>query len=210
MDSTAIRNDMKALCLLDADIKKAYDLVGLPPGRTAPTGFKTFLFTIVSQQLSTKVAEVIQHRVELLLETMTPEGILSLSDQQLRDAGLSWRKIEYSKGLSQAIVEGSFDIDTLERLSDEEAITAITKIRGFGRWSAEIYLMFSLQRSDIFPADDLGILIALGQLKSLPDKPTAKQARSLTEHWAPYRSVAALFLWHYYHHPMVVNRRTRE
>ena len=118
--------------------------------------------------------------------------------QALRDAGLSWRKIEYAKGLAEAELAGTFSADGLAHLSDDEAIAAITQLRGFGRWSAEIYLMFSLQRPDIFPADDLALRVALGRLKGMEDKPTPKQARQLVEPWAPWRSVGSLFLWHYY------------
>ena len=90
------------------------------------------------------------------------------------------------------------DIDGLETLNDKEAIDTITKLHGFGRWSAEIYLMFSLNRQNIFPANDLALLVALGRLKRLPDKPTPKQACELVRHWTPYRSIGSLFLWHYY------------
>ncbi|WP_375322578.1 DNA-3-methyladenine glycosylase family protein [Aliivibrio logei] len=138
-------------------------------------------------------------RLVALLGEVTPERLLSIEDQNLRDAGLSWRKIEYAKGLALAVQSGSLDIDGLKTLSDEEAITAITNLKGFGRWSAEIYLMFSLGRQDIFPADDLGVLIALGRLKGLADKPTPKQAREIVDHWQPWRSVGSLFLWQYYH-----------
>ncbi|MES9856248.1 MAG: hypothetical protein ABW166_06565 [Sedimenticola sp.] len=112
--------------------------------------------------------------------------------------GLSYRKIEYTKSLAEAVHAGRFNIDGLELMTDEEAIAEITTLRGFGRWSAEIYLMFSLNRQDVFPADDLALQVALGRLKKLPGKPTPKQARDLIAHWTPWRSVGSLFLWHYY------------
>jgi len=111
---------------------------------------------------------------------------------------MSFRKIEYAKGLAEAQLAGTFDAEGLDQLSDEKVIESITALRGFGRWSAEIYLMFSLGRQDVFPADDLAIQVALGRLKGLEKKPTPKQARDLIEHWAPWRSVGSLFLWHYY------------
>jgi DNA-3-methyladenine glycosylase II len=109
-----------------------------------PHGFEAFLSIIVSQQLSTKVAAVIMGRLVALLKEVTPEKLLSIEDQNLRDVGLSWRKIEYAKGLALAVQSGNLDIDGLESLSDEDAISAITSLKGFGRWSAEIYLMFSV------------------------------------------------------------------
>lgn len=202
MDEVTIQKGMEALSLIDEDIAHAFSELGCPPPRSRPPGFETFISTIVSQQLSTKVAAVIMARVTELLKEVTPQRLLNIEEQALRDAGLSWRKIEYAKGLANAVVDGSFNIDALDDLSDEDAINEIIKMKGFGRWSAEIYLMFSLDREDIFPADDLGILVALGRLKGLPNKPTPKQARTLVAHWAPLRSIGTLFLWQYYHHPI--------
>lgn len=199
MDEQTIEQGLKALCLIDKDLEAAVKNQGYPSPRVNPHGFEAFLSIIVSQQLSTKVASVIMGRLVALLEEVTPERLLIVEEQSLRDVGLSWRKIEYAKGLALAVQSGSLDIDGLKTLSDEEAITAITNLKGFGRWSAEIYLMFSLGRQDIFPADDLGVLIALGRLKGLVDKPTPKQAREMVEHWQPWRSVGSLFLWQYYH-----------
>lgn len=198
MNVSDIARGMEALSLVDKDIESAYLTLGPPPPRVRPKGFETFLSTIVSQQISTEVARVIMARVSALMSEVSAQQLLSVDDQALRDAGMSWRKIEYAKGLAEAVDTGSLDVDGLEQLSDMDAIDSITRLRGFGRWSAEIYLMFSLNRHDVFPADDLAIQVALGRLKGLADKPTPKQSRELVEHWAPWRSVGALFLWHYY------------
>lgn len=189
---------MNALARVDPDIARAFGELGAPPPRHRPQGFETFLSTIISQQISTEVARVIMGRVTKLLPDKSAKTLLSVDDQDLRDAGLSYRKIEYAKGLAEAVHTGHFDIDGLESMSDEEAINEITALRGFGRWSAEIYLMFSLKRQDVFPADDLALQVALGRLKKLSEKPTPKQARDLVAHWTPWRSVGSLFLWHYY------------
>jgi DNA-3-methyladenine glycosylase II len=108
------------------------------------------------------------------------------------------RKVEYAQGLAQAILDGDFVPADLEAKENDEVTKAITALRGFGVWSAEIYLMFSLQRNDIFPADDLALQVALQRLKGLAQRPTPGQARSLIEHWSPRRSAGSLFLWHYY------------
>jgi len=199
IDEITILRGMEALSLVDKDLKKAYKTLGAPPPRSRPSGFETFLSTIVGQQLSTKVAAIIMQRVITLMGGVTPERLIEIEDQALRDVGLSWRKIEYAKGLATAIIEGSFNIEALQEMNDEEAIVEITKLKGFGRWSAEIYLMFSLHRQDIFPADDLGIRLGLAKLKRLEEKPTPKQAREMVKQWTPYKSVASLFLWQYYH-----------
>ncbi|MFC7369016.1 DNA-3-methyladenine glycosylase family protein [Vreelandella zhaodongensis] len=198
MTLDTIEHAMAALTEADPDIARAYPLVGAPAPRQRDPGFATFFSTIVSQQISTEAARAIMSRVKALLPELNAKAVMDIEEQALRDAGLSWRKVEYAKGLAEAELAGTFSADGLELLSDGEAIAAITQLRGFGRWSAEIYLMFSLQRADIFPADDLALRVALGRLKKLEDKPTPKQARQLIEHWAPWRSVGSLFLWHYY------------
>ncbi|WP_447046011.1 DNA-3-methyladenine glycosylase family protein [Vreelandella sp. H-I2] len=198
MTPETIEQAMLALAEADPDIARALPLVGAPGPRQRDQGFATFFGTIVSQQISTDAARAIMGRVNTLLPALHAKAVMEVESQALRDAGLSWRKIEYAKGLAEAELAGTFSADGLEHLSDEEVITAITALRGFGRWSAEIYLMFSLKRPDVFPADDLALRVALGRLKGMDDKPTPKQARQLVEHWAPWRSVGSLFLWHYY------------
>lgn len=198
MTPEAIEHAMTALAEADPDIARALPLVGVPAPREREGGFATFFSTIVSQQLSTGAARAIMGRVNTLLPELHAKAVMDVERQALRDAGLSWRKVEYAKGLAEAELAGTFSADGLEDLSDEEVIATITQLRGFGRWSAEIYLMFSLKRPDIFPADDLALRVALGRLKGLDDKPTPKQARQMVEHWTPQRSVGSLFLWHYY------------
>lgn len=198
MNAEIITHSMEALAELDADIAQAYAQIGAPAPRHRPPGFGTFLSTIVSQQISTEAASAIMGRVIARLPEVSAQGILCVDDQDLRQAGLSYRKIEYAKGLAEAVVRGEFDVDSLGTLSDEDAIQTISSMRGFGRWSAEIYLMFSLGREDVFPADDLALQVALQRLKKVPQKLTPKRARDLVSHWTPWRSVGSLFLWHYY------------
>ena len=198
MDASNIELGMQALAEADPDIARALPLVGAPSPRERDKGFPTFFSTIVSQQISTEAARAIMGRVNTLLPELHAKAVREVEGQALRDAGLSWRKIAYAKGLADAELAGTFSADGLEQLSDKEVITTITQLHGFGRWSAEIYLMFSLKRPDIFPADDLALRVALGRLKGMEDKPTPKQARHMVEHWAPWRSVGSLFLWHYY------------
>ncbi len=198
MDEKTIVKGMRVLSNIDQDVAIAYERLGPPPPRLRPKGFETFLSIIVSQQISTEVASLIMQRVFNLLPEMSAAALMSLDDQELRDTGFSWRKVEYAKGLANAIQTGAFDVDGLQQMSDQQAIEKITTLKGFGRWSAEIYLMFSLGRQDIFPADDLALLIALGKLKGLCGKPSPKHARELLEPWSPWRSVGSLFLWHYY------------
>ena len=198
MDQRYITRALNALAKRDDDVRDALSAYGKPKPRIRPEGFETFVNTVVAQQISTHAARAIMGRVRKRLPRLTPRTLMKVSDEDLRAAGLSFRKIEYLRGLAEAELSGRLGIKQLGELNDKEAIERIVQLRGFGRWSAEIYLMFSLGRRDIFPADDLALQVALGRLKELDKRPTAKEARALTEPWAPYRSAASLFLWHYY------------
>jgi DNA-3-methyladenine glycosylase II len=198
MNQQIIATGIAALADVDNDIAQAVNQLGIPSPRNRPAGFEAFLSAIVSQQISTNAARAIMGRIMALLPEISAQALLSQDDLALRTAGLSYRKIEYAKGLAEAVETGRFDIDSLRAMSNAEAITAITSLRGFGRWSADIYLLLSLKRQDIFPADDLALLEALKRLKKLPTRPSSKQARELIAHWAPWRSVGSLLLWDYY------------
>ncbi len=198
MNRAKIKQHLDALALRDRDVGRALKLTGYPEPRIRAQGFETFLSTIVSQQISTEAAAAIMSRVRELLPAMEAVEVLSLPGGALRDAGLSRRKVEYVEGLARAMADNSFDPTRLSHLGDDAVIDAITSLRGFGVWSAEIYLMFSLQRGDIFPAGDLALRIALQKLKRIEAKLSEKQAREMLAAWSPYRSAGSLFLWHYY------------
>ena len=183
---------------MDVDLRRGLEQVRYPKPRIRAPGFETLLSTIVSQQISTEAAAAVMRRVRELLPRMEAGELLKLPPGALRAAGLSLRKVEYVEGLAQAMAQGRFDPSRLAAMDDQAAIDAITELRGFGAWSAEIYLMFSLQRSDIFPAGDLALRIALQKLKGIESPLDDKQARALVEPWSPYRSAGSLFLWHYY------------
>jgi len=198
LDQKQVIDDIDNIARIDADVAVAVVNLGYPQPRIRAQGFETFFTTIVGQQISTEAAAAIMKRVRDLLPRLDASSLLNLPQGALREAGLSMRKVEYAQGLANTILDGVLNPDDLPALGDEEAIKAITALRGFGVWSAEIYLMFSLQRGDIFPAGDLALQVALQRLKGLEARPTQKQARALIEHWSPWRSAGSLFLWHYY------------
>lgn len=198
MDESTIDQALRELSRVDADVAREFARLGAPVPRVRPAGFVTLLNIIISQQISTEAAKAITARVTDLMDEATPANLLKFTSEDLRQAGLSIRKAEYALGLAEEMASGVFCESSLVTLDDDEAIKAITRLRGFGRWSAEIYLMFSLGRQDLFPADDLALRVALGRLKGLDERPTAKQSRQMVEHWQPWRTVGALFLWHYY------------
>ena len=198
MNQKQIKNDIDCIARIDSEVETAVQTIGYPKPRIRPQGFETLLTTIVGQQISTEAAAAVMVRVHELLPRMQASDLQNLSPDNLRAAGLSGRKVEYAFGLAEAILDGTLDTAALNSMDDAQAIRTITALRGFGDWSAEIYLMFSLQRSDIFPANDLALQVALQRLKGLAQRPDEKQARSLIEHWSPWRSAGSLFLWHYY------------
>jgi len=198
VNQAKIRRHLDKLALMDEDLRRGLELVRYPKPRIRAPGFETLMSTIVSQQISTEAAAAVMRRVRELLPRMQASDVLRLPPGALRAAGLSLRKVEYVEGLALAMAEQRFDPAQLAAMDDDAAISAITALRGFGAWSAEIYLMFSLQRSDIFPAGDLALRIALQKLKGIDSPLDDKQARALVAHWSPYRSAGSLFLWHYY------------
>ena len=198
MNQATIKRHLDALARHDSDLRRGLRRIGYPAPRIRPPGFETLLGTVVSQQISTEAAAAIMQRLHQLLPSMNAQEVLRLPAGALRAAGLSAPKVEYVEGLAQAIAEGRFAPERLDAMDDGEALEMITALKGFGTWSAEIYLMFSLQRGDIFPAGDLALRSALARLKNLDMKLSPAEARELTADWAPYRSAGSLFLWHFY------------
>jgi DNA-3-methyladenine glycosylase II len=143
-------------------------------------------------------ADAILGRLDEAVSALTPEGFLALDDSALKAIGFSRQKTAYVRGLAAGLVEGRVDLDGLARLDDEAAIAELVKIKGIGRWSAEIYLLFSLKRPDIWPVDDLAVVVAVQRLKGLAERPDRAAMLEIGEPWRPWRSVAARLLWHYY------------
>ena len=158
--------------------------------------FRALVRAIVSQQLSTKAAATIAGRVEALLGgTLTPEGIAGVSDPQLRAVGLSGQKIGYMRDLCARIQDGSLPLDSLHTLDDAAVVEALTKVKGIGRWTAEMFLMFRLHRPDVLPVGDLGIVKAVQRAYGLRKAPDPKRLTRIGEPWRPYRSIACWYLW---------------
>lgn len=189
LDETAAR---------DAQVADGLALVGYPEPRLSPHGFPTLLNIIVSQQISRDAANAIRARVEALYPSGDAAAFLRLDDDALRAAGLSRPKVKYARALAAAIADGTLDLDAVARMPDAEAVAAIMALKGFGRWSAEIYCMFSLRRPDFFPGEDIALQEAMRRLKGLDARPDAKTARQLAEAWSPWRTAMSVFLWHYY------------
>jgi DNA-3-methyladenine glycosylase II len=158
--------------------------------------FTALIRAITGQQLSTKAAATIFGRLVALMPAgVTPLALSSLADEQLRSVGMSRQKVAYFRDLCEKVHSGALPLDSLEAMTDEEVITALTAVKGIGRWSAEMFLMFRLHRPDVLPVDDLGIVNAVKSVYRLRKKPTADRIRKIGESWRPYRSVASWYLW---------------
>ena len=199
MTQKNIERDLNTLGERDDDFGRAIKEVGFPLERRVDPGFKTFMSIVVGQQLSVKAAATISGRlIDLTRPELTPETYLQLSEIDLQNIGLSRQKIRYGNGLARAVISGDFCTDALVKMNNEKAVRSITTLLGFGRWSAEMYLMFSLGRTNIWPADDLGVQEGVRRLKRLKERPKQKKMDAIAQNWSPYRSSAALLLWHYY------------
>ena len=158
--------------------------------------FSALVRAITGQQLSTKAAATIYGRLAALMpQGVTPEALSALTDDQMRASGMSRQKIAYFRDLAEKALSGVVRLDLLESMTDEEVIAALTQVKGIGRWSAEMFLMFRLHRPDVLPVDDLGIVNAVKNVYGLRKRPTADRIRKLGEAWRPYRSVASWYLW---------------
>lgn len=160
--------------------------------------FLALVGAVISQQLSTKAADTIEGRVLALTggaEGMTPAALLALPPDALRAAGLSRPKIAYLRDLAAHITDGRLDLHGLREKTDEEIVAAITAIKGFGRWSAEMFLMFCLHRPDVFPVGDLGIVKGVQRLAGMKSRPKPRTMMRTAEAWRPYRSIASWYLW---------------
>jgi DNA-3-methyladenine glycosylase II len=162
-----------------------------------PDAYGALLRAIVGQQLSTKAARTIYLRVLELFggTTPSPEQLLDASEKDLRACGLSGRKTEYIRDLAAHVLSGELELDRLEELGDEEVIAEIVAVRGLGQWTAEMFLLFHLQRPDVLSGGDLGIRKAIQVEYGLEEMPPPKQVLEIGEQWRPHRSLASLYLW---------------
>lgn len=190
-----------ALARQDRDLARALDEAGTPPPRSRPAGFASLVDIVLAQQVSTASYRAIAERLEAA-GPVTPAGILALGEAGMRAIGFSRQKAVYARGLAEAAGEGRLDLDALARLPDDAVMAELIRLKGIGRWTAEIYLMFCLQRPDILPAGDLALRVAAGLVKRRRVRPEEAALRRMGEAWRPWRSVAARLLWHYYAHSL--------
>ena len=196
--TNSIKSHVAELAQREPAFARVIEQHGMPEPRNSERGAQTLLRTIVGQQVSVAAARSMWAKLEAAFGSPPDLNfLLAASDEQLRAAGMSRQKSGYIRSLAELVISGELDLEQLPA-DDEEAIALLTKIKGIGRWSAEIYLLFAEGRADVFPAGDLAVLVELGRLMGLPEKPSEKQLRELAEPWRPYRGAAAVLAWHSY------------
>lgn len=192
------RAGLAKLIATDPDFAGIEAQAGPLPWRRRPPGFPGLLQAIVAQQISNQAASAIWRRLAAEPGALTPAGLLALDDAALGRAGLSRPKMAHARALAAAFVSGQLNTDALAAMEDEAAIATIIAVRGMGRWTAEVYLLFAHQRVDVFPAGDIALAGAAAALKGLPARPGPVALRALAEPWRPHRALAARLLWHHW------------
>ena len=197
----SLTHSLNALAEREKAFAKVLKSHGHPDPRASEPGVETLLRTIVGQQVSVAAARSMWNKLAAKFgQPVDLQKLLDASDEEMRQAGMSRQKAGYLRSLAGLVLSGELDLAHLPD-DDEEAIAELIKIKGIGRWSAEIYLLFAEGRHDVWPAGDLAVQIEIGKLMGLDGKPTEKQLRELAEKWRPHRGAAAVLAWHSYNAP---------
>ena len=193
-----LRDSLDAIAAIEPGFADALARAGYPEPRVREPGYETLLRTIVGQQVSVASAGAVWRKLEAELgEGCAPDVLLARDYDALRACGLSRQKQGYARSLAEMVVTGALDLHALPA-DDEDAIAQLVRIKGIGRWSAEIYLLFAEGRPDIWPAGDLAVQIETGRILGLPERPSEKATRALADAWRPHRGAAAIMAWHHY------------
>jgi DNA-3-methyladenine glycosylase II len=198
LSAKQLKASLDALAALEPRFADAVKATGYPEPRLRDPGYATLLRTIVGQQVSVAAAASVWNKLEALIgEGCAPEKLIAQDFDALRACGLSRQKQGYARSLAELVITGALPLDALPN-DDEEAIAYLTQVKGIGRWSAEIYLLFAEGRPDIWPAGDLAVQEGVGRLLKMETRPSEKDIRALAENWRPHRGAMAIFTWHIY------------
>ena len=180
----------------DKDLNKIVTQYGHPPMWVRENSFATLILTILEQQVSLASAFAAYQKLKQRIEPITPQNLLQLSDEELRQCYFSRQKIIYARGLASALINEEISLQQLEFEKDEMVRTKLKELKGVGDWTADIYLIHALRRTDIFPIGDLAMVNALKEIKQLPSTTSKEELIKLSEPWKPNRSIASMMLWH--------------
>ena len=192
------QNYCDKLAAVDKEMKHIIHLYGYPPMWTRPASFATLIHIILEQQVSLASALAAFNKLKQKIGTITPEKLLQLSDAEMKACYFSRQKMVYARHLAETIISKKIQLKKLSALPDEEIRTALKQVKGIGDWTSDVYLMFALQRADIFPIGDLAMVNALKEVKKLPKQTAKEELLQMAEAWRPYRTIAAMLLWHHY------------
>ena len=196
-DSTEVRKGLRVLCRNDVALARVVRNVGPFTLKPDPGGYEILVRSILSQQISVAAARTIRGRLQALLPAgkLTAKNIDGLSDDQLQSAGVSRQKQTYLRHLTSCTLDGTINFRRIAKETDDDAVEELIQIKGIGRWTAQMFLMFSLGRIDVFAPDDLGLRNAIQKLYELPEKPTRSELEQHADKWRPYRTIASWYLW---------------
>ncbi|MCP4142723.1 MAG: DNA-3-methyladenine glycosylase 2 family protein [Chloroflexi bacterium] len=198
LNQNRLSEGVAALVAIDKDLEDVVAKFGSPPMWAREEGFPTLLHIILEQQVSLASAKAAFTKLTKAADPLTPESFLSFSDTELKGFGFSRQKTRYGRALSEAILSGDLDLDSLNKLDDESVRKELIKIKGIGTWTANIYLLMALLRPDIWPTGDLALAKAIQNIKKLPELPGQDEQLKIAEKWKPWRAVGARILWHHY------------
>ncbi len=198
LNDDALTRAVRLLARRDPDLRGVVKKFGPPPMWARESGFSTLLHIILEQQVSLASARAAHTKLLEIASPLTPALFLELDDATLKAAGFSRQKTLYGRELARSIVEGLLDLDALSLMDDAAVRSELIKIKGIGRWTADIYLLMVLRRPDIWPAGDLALAVAAQKVKRLVSRPTQEDLDQMSNAWKPWRAVAARILWHYY------------
>jgi DNA-3-methyladenine glycosylase II len=197
LGNDALSNALDALAATDASVANALEQVGYPESRSRPRGHRTLLRIIVGQQVSVASATSVWEKLEAELgPNFTPACFLKRDVETLRACGLSRQKLGYMRSLCELVEAGAVNLDALPECN-RLAVEQLTRMKGIGRWSAEVYLLFAEGRRDVWPAGDVAVQEGVKRLLGLVQRPDEEATREIGERWSPHRGAMAVFLWHY-------------
>ena len=197
-DKDNFRGFADELTLRDPDLKRIVDTWGYPPMWTRPPGFASLVLIILEQQVSLASAFAAYKKLTEFAGQITPEAILQMSDAELRACYFSRQKTGYVRHLANLITSGTLRLELMDNMSDEEVRTALKQVKGIGDWTADIYLIFCLQRADHFPVGDLAMVNSMRFEKRISSDVLKPGLIEIAEQWRPFRSIATMVLWHGY------------
>ncbi|GAA4332922.1 DNA-3-methyladenine glycosylase [Mucilaginibacter gynuensis] len=186
------------LAAADADLAGIIDIYGYPPMWSRPNTFETLVHIILEQQVSLASALSALNKLRERIQEITPARVLLLTDEELKACYFSRQKTAYTRYLAEALLSKLIDLEELAALPNDEIRSKLTALKGIGNWTVDVYLMFVLQRADIFPIGDLAAVNALKKVKNIPAGTSKEELAAIAKAWQPYQTVATMLLWHWY------------